>query len=253
MLGTVYPGAVYFGEGKRITPHDSESPQFIVSTSAVGTDSSVTSAGIDTTGATILILGVAHGQGATMVISDSKGNTWQQLSTSSVTGSVACTIFFARNPIVGTAHTFTNTGTANFSTIYPMAFRGVERYSPFDVENGNTSSGVTTVQTGSVLPNKKNEVIVTLLGINGAGLPTSIDGGFTKTDSQEFGAGNNYGGSIAYLIQTNPVSANPTWTRTNVNAMATRIATFKPELMDDTRWQINTPLPVYEKEEVVAY
>jgi len=198
---------------------------FLTSTSGVGTDSTVTSGAVDTTGATLIVVGLALDSGGTISLSDSKGNSWTALG-STTQGATKCILYYSVPTSTGSAHTFTNGGAFNFCTIFVNVFSGGKLTNVFDQQNG-AGATATTVATGSVTPTENNEVVVTALALSGAALPTSIDGGFTKTDSQEFGGGNNYGGSIAYLIQTTATAANPTWTRTNSNPMATRIATFR--------------------------
>lgn len=197
----------------------------VSSAGAAGTDSSVTTSAIDTTGATLLVVGIAKDSGGTISLSDSKGNSWTAL-TATTQGSTRCILYYAANPTVGGSHTFSNTGAFNYSSICVAAFSGVATTTPFDQENGAGASS-TTLATGSVTPTEDNELVITHLAFSGSGLPTSIDGGFTETNDVEFGGGNNYGSTMAYLIQTTAAAANPTWTRTNSNPMATRIATFK--------------------------
>ena len=127
---------------------------------------------------------------------------------------------------MGTGHTFSNTGASNFCSIFVASFSGAATTSPFDQQNGATATGVSTISTGSVTPTNNNELVITQLGFNSAGLPTSIDNGFTKTNDVEFGAANNYGGSMAYKIQTTATAVNPSWTRTGTLAQTAVIATF---------------------------
>lgn len=195
--------------------------------SATGTDSTVTSGAIDTTGADLIVIGIAVDGSATPTISDSKSNTWTPLTASTLT--VKTILYYCSNPTVGSGHTFSNTGAFNFCSLCVSAFSGVKTSNPFDQENGATATGVTTVQTGSVTPTEDNELIVTHLGFNAAGLPTSIDSSFIETNDAEFGAANNYGSTMAYIVQTTAGSVNPTWTRTGTGAQATRIATFKAQ------------------------
>lgn len=198
----------------------------VASTSATGTDSSVTTGSIDTTGATLLVICIAVDGGATPTISDSKSNTWTALTASTQT--VKTILYYVANPTVGTGHTFSNTGAFNFCSLFVQSFSGVTTTSPFDQQNGSTGTGSATLVVGSVTPSENNEVVVVGLGFNESGTPISINGGFTETSEQNFGSGNNYGGAMAYLIQTTAAAAAPTWTRgANVGAMASRSATFK--------------------------
>lgn len=195
---------------------------FVAKTSGVGTDSTVTSDAVDTTGSNLIVIGIAVDGAAVPTIADSKSNVWTALTASTLT--VKTILYYSLNPIVGTNHTFSNTGASNFCTICVAAFSGA---STFDQQNGATATGVTTIQTGSVTPSESSELVITHLGFNAAGLPTSIDSSFIETNDREFGASNNYGSTMAYLIQTAAAAVNPTWTRTGTGAQATRIATFR--------------------------
>lgn len=200
----------------------------VSSVSAVNNPDTVTTGSIDTTGATLLVMGISMDSGGTPSVSDSKGNTWTAL-TASTSGSTRSVIYYVANPTVGTGHTFTNAGNQNYSTIYVAAFSGVITTSPFDQQNGATGTGASTLVAGSVTPSENNELVVTHLAFNAAGTPISINSSFIETTSErDFGSGNNYGGCMAYIVQTTAGAAAPTWTRgTGTGAMASRSATFK--------------------------
>lgn len=192
---------------------------------AGGTANTVTTGAIDTTGANLIVIGVTFDTTAARTISDNKGNTWTPL-TNTTSSSAGAQLYYAINPTVGSGHTFSNTGSSNFSSIFVEAFSGVAT-GGFDQQNGSTNSA-TTIQPGSVTPGQDNEVVVTFLGFNSAGTPVSINGGFTQSDTAiNFSSGAHYGAGMAYLIQTTATAANPTWTRTNTQTNSTRIATFK--------------------------
>lgn len=193
--------------------------------SGVGSPTSATTDAMDSTGANLIVLSVACDAPSTPVITDSKGNTWTPLTLSNTGGSVKTRMYYCSDPTVGTNHTFTATGA--FCAIFAAAFAGMESPDVFDQENGATSDGTLTIQTGSVTPVENNELVITGLGLNSAGAVVSVNSGFTILDTETFGSGNNYGGALAYKIQTAAASENPTWTRINTEAMAVRIATFK--------------------------
>lgn len=198
----------------------------ITSISAVGDPSTVTTGSVDTTGANLLVVALACSAAGSPTISDSKGNTWTALTLSALT--VKSQIYYTLNPTVGSGHTFTSSGSFVYASIAAAAFSGVKTSSAFDQENGATASA-STIATGSVTPTENNELLIAALGFNGSGTPTSIDTSFTQIESQNFGSGNNYGVSLAYRVLATAGATNPTWTRTNSNANAARIATFKEE------------------------
>lgn len=209
---------------------------FISSVAAAGSPTGGTTGSVDTTGANFIAFGVAYNAGSTVVVSDSKLNTWNVL-TVQTHGAVSCAIYYAINPTVGTGHTFTTAGVEIYTAMAVEAFSGVHTTAPFDQENG-ANAFASTLATGSVTPGEDSEVVITVLASNGACTPTSIDGGFTETSETNFGSGNNYGVSLAYLIQTTAAAANPTWTRTNTNGMAARIATFKVAATSAVKGQV---------------
>lgn len=194
-----------------------------------------TSGSIDTTGASLLVMGLAGFQPVNAyTISDSKSNTWTPL-TLKATGAAneaRTQLFYVANPTVGTGHTFTwaYAGYGN-ATAAVIAFSGAATASPFDLENGFAiNSEVSTIQPGSITPSENNEVVVVMGGFpndmtSGTG---AIDGGFTIAHQQNFGGSNVVGGLMAYLIQTTAAAANPTITApTGTDPMSAVIASFK--------------------------
>jgi hypothetical protein len=72
---------------------------------------SATTAGINTTGATLLVAAVARLHGASASLSDSKGNAWLALTTRDNASAYSVTLYYVLNPTVGASHTFsTNVG-----------------------------------------------------------------------------------------------------------------------------------------------
>ncbi len=177
---------------------------------------SATTAGIDTTGASLLIIcGSFIGTSAT--VSDSVGgnsNTWTPL-TGTLTGGRSEQLFYCASPTVGSGHTFTVTG--SFPAICVVAFSNTAA-SPFDQESNNFGG-----QPGSITPSEDNEVLVTGLGHSDA-TSQSIDQSFIITDDIANG-GFSVGAAMAYLIETTATAKNPTWTPSNNGRVS--MATFK--------------------------
>lgn len=199
----------------------------VANTIAGGTSGSVTTSAIDTTGAGLIVIGLAYDDSPSRVVilTDSKGNEWRHIR--SVTqGATRSALFYTIPKSVGSGHTFSNINTNNFSSIAVQAFSGIAESITVDqISSNNVSS--TTLAPGSITPTIDNELVISHLAISGAGTPISIDGGFTETNEIDFSAGNYYGGAMAYLIQTTAAAANPTWTRTTSNPMAATMASFK--------------------------
>lgn len=195
---------------------------------AAGLDGA-TSASIDTTGATLLVIAVSYG--AAITVSDSKGNTWTALTESDV-APPKHRIYYAANPTVGTSHTFTVSGTSSAAAFSASAWSGVVTTSPFDTEQGGVAGSATVAGVGSssLVPSVNNELIFASVG-----LQTSVSGfaantGFTLVDHVNFSSGVNYGVGAVYQIQTTATTIpNSTvvsqWT--GATGVAVRSATFK--------------------------
>ncbi len=187
--------------------------------------SSATTSGVDTSGANLLVV-VGTGTTSTEgTISDSKSNTWNALSASDG-NDVRCRIWYAVNPTVGSAHTFTKGASGTFSSIMVLAFSGADTSSPFDQQNGNSGTSLSSLAAGSVTPSTDGQVVVTGLGFNAVSSIT-VPSGYTITDTNNYSAANNYGGSAAYKIQTTATATNPSWSMSNTCDAAARVATFK--------------------------
>src|SRR5262245_1159834 len=120
----------------------------------------VTTAGIDTTNASLLVVCVVQGSTANDGISDSKGNTWTVGADSTANG-LRARFYFVASPTVGTGHTFTLSDSGSFPTIFAAAFSGALAASPKDQQNGTGGLTLTTLQPGSITPTQDNEVLVT--------------------------------------------------------------------------------------------
>lgn len=190
----------------------------ITSTSKTG---ATTTDAINTTGANLIVIAVASDNGTTPT--DSKSNTYT-LCNDRVQGFSELAMFYAFAPTVGAGHTFTQTQT--YGAMFVLAFSGATA-SPLDaldVDNG-TAAGA-SLSPGSGTPAEANEVVVTGINIGGANLSITVDGGFTALTIPGV-SGVNYGGGIAYLIQTSAAAASPTWSWTGVNEAAAAMNAFK--------------------------
>lgn len=204
----------------------------VAHTAAIGAPNGQTTSAINTTGATLLIVSISRNAGSTAVVSDSKGNTWTQLTSINGTNN-NCVIYYAiSNPAtVGSGHTFTVTGTGIFSPIAAAAFSGTNAVSPFDVQNGHNAGMSATVQPGSITPSVNNCLIVCAQSNSNPGVSATgtINSGYTLLDYIAFAPGAYYSVGLAYLIQTTATATNPTWT---LNATPpenlSAIASFKP-------------------------
>jgi hypothetical protein len=193
-----------------------------------GSPTGGTSASINTTGATLIVITLSQYDASAFVApTDNKGNTYTGLTQRTAgTGvgrdNAGARLWYCAGPIVGAGHTFTST--ADYSSCNVMAFSGAATVSPVDGETGATAA-TTPLATNSVTPTANNAVLVT--GASFGTASATITGGFTIASTVPFGASNNYANAGAYLIQTTAAAANPQWTFAGSNGGAVVIAAFK--------------------------
>jgi hypothetical protein len=193
------------------------------------TGNTVTTSAIDTSGADFIVLAVMDYTGATISsISDSKGNSWNQLSSGNGSSIARGTLYWSRPSSVGAGHTFTATGSSNFPTVIVEAWSD-SAASPFDQESvgGDPGFSSTISNPGSVTPSQNDELLVTLVSGNDTSESWTIDSGFTISDQAPAVSGQCIGGGMAYLIQTTAAAKNPTWTNVGNITSGSTIATFK--------------------------
>lgn len=200
----------------------------VASAIANGSTTSATTAGVNATGANFSVIGAswynAGGLGS-FTISDSNGNTYTPLTQKIGNVVQYARLWYSQGGTYGTGMTFTATGDVNcFPVVYGAAFSGVHA-SPFDSENGNTTSSATSLACGSVTPSEDNCLIVAFGGLY-TGTSISIDLGFTAL-TKDYVAGTSLAAAGAYLIQTTAAAKNPTWSWTTAERAAAVIAVFK--------------------------
>jgi hypothetical protein len=202
----------------------------IASVSAASSNSgaSVVTAGIDTTGADLVVVHVADytggsGDGA---LTDSKSNTWTGLTAATLSGDGRSRLYYSISGTVGSGHTFTYTTTSgtSYPSIQVIAFSGAAAH---DQTSTNTATSVNNVQSGSLTPPSNDALFVTgvLLTVDVLG-SAAINSSFTLEQGTDFVGGNAEGGFIAYFIQGTAGALNPTWSWTGLVNTATTMATF---------------------------
>lgn len=197
-----------------------------------------TSGSQDTSGATLIVVGITENGTGAAVLSDNKSNTWTRLTQQdAIPGFSQGCLAYAKNPTVGTGHTFTLTGSSIFAVESVAWFSGANTTAPFDQQNTGGGAGATTGQTpGSVTPSEDNELVVSNLAWVNSITITSVTG-MTLLDQTNFSGGNNYGGGLAYVIQTTAGAINPAWNWTGGPSPANAgIATFKAAAAGATTW-----------------
>lgn len=192
----------------------------------------ITTAGIDTTGANLIILALGYyGDGGAVTITDSKSNTWTPRTAYKDVGSgTTIRLYYAENPgSVGAAHTFTASSSGAFPSIAVACFAGAATATVYETENGATTNSATSLQAGSITPSGDDRLVTGALA-NGQDQTGSItiNGSYNLTNTVEHSAGNHIGVSLAYIIQTTAAATNPTWSWTNATNAGATIAAFKP-------------------------
>lgn len=205
----------------------------VANTAAQGTNSSATTSGINTTGASLLTAVVISYIGsAEPTLSDSKGNTWTPgtVRTGGGANVSRARLWYVSSPTVGSGHTFSASGSTSFPAIAVSAWSGVDTVSPADQENGGgASASATSLATGSITPAEDGELILAAWGFDQAGTPSfpSADLSFTVLDSLFNVAGQSFGIVHAYLIQGTAAAINPTLTWGSSSPASALIGSFK--------------------------
>ena len=181
---------------------------------------------IDTSGATLLIASIAQDQSvAAFAPTDFYTNTWVQLTTQATTSGARITIWYVKNPTVGTGHDFTASAGGSFNSIIVAAFNKTDRTQNVDQQTGTFSNAAASLATGSITPSAANELVVTAMG--GATATSSVDSGFTQIVNLPLVASNAYQNSLAYKVQTTAAAVNPIWTPASSSALAVTQGSFK--------------------------
>jgi hypothetical protein len=188
-----------------------------------------TTSAINTTGATLLVAFISSFTDSAVTVSDSKGNTWVGLTVQTAVQPHA-RIYYAVNPTVGTGHTFTCSGSSIYSAACFAAFSGVVTTSPFDVQNGQSGGAQsnTTARPGNMTPSVDGELVI--VGVSMASTETvTAPSGFAITNQVAYSGGVNFGGAMAYAVQTTATTTNPLFTGFGADTAGGVVgATFKP-------------------------
>ncbi len=179
-----------------------------------------TTGGINTTGATLIVVGLTYFTSAGANLSDSLGNVYTLLTpqTNSNMGSV---FYICNNPITSATHFFTTT--SHFCGVNVSAWTGNETASSvFDQQSGANSTG-SPLATGSLTPTVNNSLCMTVFGTFNGAAPTTPSG---YTSIGNYATGTAEGGGCAYLIQTSATATNPSWSGTGSSQTANLVVLF---------------------------
>lgn len=219
------------------TPPPPTGPTLIAKASAStgGTAAgTITTAGVDTTGATFLVAVATQFDGSYPIgFSDSNGNTWNVIPIVNAGAIGAPQIAYSyQGPggigpvVVGAGHTVTAAVAGGIISVAFSAWSGVKTSSdPFESYSDASPSFGVTVQPGSVTPVAVNDLFLTGFGgIFGPTPPITIDSSFTYNGDL---VGTSCTAASAYLVATALTAVDPTWTvAADGNRIIASIAVF---------------------------
>lgn len=195
---------------------------FVASEQAGAANNATTSA-IDTSGANFLVAAIADTPvGGGFTFSDSKGNTWNTLTSYISTATGARTrIVYAYNATVGSGHTFSVADVSgnSYVSICVAAFSGVQTSpNPYNADvvgvNDYATSSAFPLSAGSVTVASGHLAISVVSNGNfSGGTWASVDSSFTIAEQASTVGGSHIGGALAYWINSGgSTSVNPAWT-----------------------------------------
>ena len=195
------------------------------------TGNGMTSAPVNSTGATFMVAVVADfaSVGASTFI-DNMGNNWVPLQ-SRVNGvNTRITIWIAPGTNVGPGHTFTVPSSGTAPSFCVECWAGVLLANNLDQVDSTSSAsvGVTSLPTGGVTPQFNSELLIAGLANGTAVSGWSVDTGFALGDTNVLVSAHCFGSAIAWLLQSTQATVNPVWTWTTSDPyVCAAIATFQ--------------------------
>jgi len=174
------------------------------------------------TAGSLLVAYVGYtGNGSTITLSDSQGNTWQSCAArADANGSgLAMQLFYATNVIAGTnSVTATFSSAVDYPSLYVSEYAGAALSAPLD--GAATATVVSSTPTAGPITTTGADLVV--CGIYAYAVISSAGAGFTSR--------RNAGGSgLEDLIQTSAGSVSGSWTMSGAaQACALQVAAFKP-------------------------
>jgi len=202
---------------------------YIGSVGASGDLDTVTTAGVNTTGAKIILISASYYVAGTLpiTITDSKGNTWIPL-TEQIGGLniIISRIYYCINPTIGVGHTFTGAGVGSYTAIQVSYFSSIGTPT-YDTQNSSIIFSTFTSQGCSITPANNDSLIFSSCVTWQGKSPIIVNSGFAIGSSNEYDGTTTFMNANAYLIQGTASLVTPefTWT-TATNDEAQTIASF---------------------------
>lgn len=181
---------------------------------------------IDTRGSTLIVIAIAYLATATPTFSDSAGNTWTALTSTTATGQQKSFFYYCAGGTTSSTHTFTSTGASQFGVMSVACFSGVGASPYQSQENGNFTTTAAIVTSGAITPTKDASLVLGLLGVNTTATVTP-NSSMVFVDSASPSPGTSYGMVLYYRIMSPAAIINITWTWSGNQAAVARIASFK--------------------------
>lgn len=207
-------------------------------TSANGNSTTLTSASISTTGASLIVVQCSSDKYTTTGVSNSgTADTWNLLSNYGDSSAGYTLIAYAFSPTTSSSQTFTCTfsnsssGVENF--IYVSAWSGTGTTSAvFQAVRGKNESGAETTTPGSITPVVSGELFITGTSNNSTGYPSptiTVPTSFTGIKSGGYLDDNYANNDAAYYVNSGAGAVNPTWTWANASSStSSTMAAFCP-------------------------
>jgi hypothetical protein len=162
-------------------------------------------------GANFFAVAIFWGNGVTLTVSDSQGDSPTGL-TAAYAGGPQGNIYYFQNVVGVSGETFS----ASAGNGYPGAcVLGFSNMAISGVYESGTQVSASSNSPGSATPTYGNSnVFVALTEYGGTWTGLTINSGFLGVNYISYAGGTTYGCGAAYLIQSGTTSQNPTWTYT---------------------------------------
>ncbi len=211
-------GAIFVATGETVVTTPAP-----VSNSAKFSAGNLSTAQLNITGATLLLINVGSFQSIDS-ISDTAGNTWSAL-TSQNNSTTYQKIWYVINPTTTANDVITVNTSGNNTTAVVAAFIGTDTF----VGSAGSSGSSNNFQAGSVSPAVANSLAIAGFSTNVQTF-SSVDGSFTLL--RQFTSGSIIGDGVAYLVTGGAV--NPTWTLSGSQQWGATNAVFNPTVIPTT-------------------
>ena len=206
----------------------------LVTSGQAQTNGTTTVSGLNTTGATLLLVCNAAdgGTDGASVVTDSKSNTWTRINQIANGSGSHASLWYSTPTSVGASHDFSFNGAFGSATMV-QAFSGTATVSVLDGSaTSNSGSFLGNLQPGSRTPAANGSLLATCLSMQAGTAAETINSGFTISSDMSDAGGTRYPGAFAYLIQSTAAPVNPTWSGTDwagARSAAINMQAFKPQ------------------------